>query len=163
VNVPLREKVSCNNDDLALKGFFLYCRTSCQEDLYNERTFGGGCFGHRYFGVLIVLLLGLGAMVLRGACGVVGVKETPSFGYAIVILLVAGFAQSLIMAPINWIGLDYTVITLLVSAGVSSFIYSLMVPVNLAKAFVIWIVQAVIGFVAILGLGMAIGMLVSML
>lgn len=128
-----------------------------------SQVFAAGALGIVIFGAVVLILLAIGAMVLRAACGVVGVEEPPSFGYAIVILLVAGFLQSLVLAPINWIGLDYTVITLMVSAGVSSFVYSLMVPVSLARGFVVWIVQAVIGAVVFFGLGMLIAFLGSMM
>ena len=126
-----------------------------------SQMLAAGALGIFLFGAAVLVLLAIGAMVLRTACGLVGVEEPPSFGYAIVILLVAGFAQSIVLAPFYWIGLDYTVIQLVVSAGISSFVYSLMVPVSLARGFFVWIAQAIIGTAVIIGLGMVMALLGS--
>lgn len=106
--------------------------------------------GSAFFLVLILgaalLVLGIGAMVLRMACRLVG-EEPPDFGKAVLIVLAAGFAQSIISGIFTFMGLDVQAINLLISAGVSSFVYSKMLPTDIGKAALIWLAQIVVGIV----------------
>ena len=102
-------------------------------------------------------------MVLRMACRLVG-EESPDFGKAILIVLAAGFAQSLVGGVFGAIGLDVQAINLLISAAVSSFVYSKMLPTDIGKAALIWLAQIVVCillaaviFVAVLVLGLGAG------
>jgi hypothetical protein len=125
----------------------------------------GSAFFLAFVLVAALLILGVGAMVLRMACRLVG-EEPPDFGKAVLIVLAAGFAQSLIGGVITS-AVDAQAINLLVSGAVSSFIYSKMLPTDIGKAALIWLAQivvaivlAVIVFVGVVVLGFGAGSVV---
>ncbi|MCA9775077.1 MAG: hypothetical protein KC800_00105 [Candidatus Eremiobacteraeota bacterium] len=118
---------------------------------------GGGAAFLGIFLVFAFLAIAIGAMVLRMACKLVG-EVPPDFGKAMLIVLAAGFAQSLIGGVFTSIGLDYNAINLIVSAAVSSFVYSKMLPTDIGKAALIWLAQIVVCI--ILGIVIFVGVFV---
>lgn len=93
------------------------------------------------------LLLAIAAIVLRLACGLVG-EQAPDLGRAMVIVLGAMILQFVGGMILGFVGLGSSqVVGLVVSAIVSAWVYSQMLPTTLGRGLAIWVAQIVVCFV----------------
>ncbi|MBI3925898.1 MAG: hypothetical protein HY319_10195 [Armatimonadetes bacterium] len=104
---------------------------------------------------LLLFLLGIafGGVILRIACGLVGVDPAPELGRAMLVVLANGAAVLVASMIMGLLGLNHQVLLLLVSVGTSCAIYSAMIPTTPAKALMIWLAQILVLFL----LGMVLG------
>ena len=100
--------------------------------------------------LVFFLVFAVAAMILRAACSLVG-EPKPDLGRAIIIVLgvmLAHFVVGLVLHSLS-LGVlnEGKVLSTLVSAAVTSWVYSKMLPTSFGRALVIWLAQFVVCFI----------------
>ncbi len=114
--------------------------------------------------LMMFLVVAIAAIILRLACGVVGVDETPGLGRAMIIVLGNVLAMICIGFVLGMVGLGGQAQSSIVGALVSAKVYQSMLPTSFGKGLLIWLAQFVI--CAIIGFGLALmfgGMLAGLM
>ena len=93
--------------------------------------------------LMFFLVLAVSAMILRAACGMVG-ETAPELGRAIMIVCGAMVAQVAAAFVLGFVGLNGKLIMTPVSAALTCWVYSQMLPTTMGRAFLIWLAQIVV-------------------
>ena len=121
------------------------------------------------FGLAIGLFiwLGIGAFLLRAACGILKVDPTPGYGRAMFIVFASACANFLALFGIGLaLGVSgfvphdesfFNILGFFISAGVTPAIYSSMLPESFGKSFLVWLLQFVLLFVFVFVIALVVG------
>ncbi len=112
---------------------------------------------------MMFLVVAIAAIILRVACGIVGVEQTPDLGRAMIIVLGNVLALIGLSIVLGLVGLGGATQSTLVSALLSAKVYETMLPTSFGRGFLIWLAQfiivAILGFITMMMFG---GMLMAM-
>jgi hypothetical protein len=104
------------------------------------------------FPIFFFLILAVGAIILRLACGLVGV-EKPGLGRAIWIVFATFVVGFLAAIPLSMLG----PLAIVGSTAVSGWLYSVMIPTDFFKGVMICLAQWVVCFVIGVGFAFLVG------